>query len=257
MALKGIDVSVFQGQPNWQKVKSSGIDFAFIKASQGHSEVSNAYLFKDGSFAYNINSAPKAGISCGVYHYFTAKNEKEVMEEAKFFVDTIKPYKKNITLYAAIDVESKHLDGIGKDELTKFVLQFCDYVRKNGFTPIVYVNPNWLKTRLNGIGNELLWLALWRSKTNVPTGYKNMKVWQWGGSGVNGIKGSVDSNFGYFDIESKNENTKVGSYFQKANSTFSYRKKIAQANGIKNYIGTAAQNTELLNKLKQGKLIKP
>ncbi len=40
------------------------------------------------------------------------------------------------------------------------------------------------------------------------------------------------------------------------NSSFSYRKKIAQVNEIKNYIGTASQNTKMLNLLKQGKLIK-
>ena len=43
----------------------------------------------------------------------------------------------------------------------------------------------------------------------------------------------------------------------KANYTFAYRKKIAKANGINNYIGTSGQNTSLLYKLKKGKLIKP
>ena len=41
------------------------------------------------------------------------------------------------------------------------------------------------------------------------------------------------------------------------NSSLSYRKKIAKANGIKNYTGTASQNTKLLNLMKKGKLIKP
>lgn len=40
-------------------------------------------------------------------------------------------------------------------------------------------------------------------------------------------------------------------------SSFTYRKKIATANGINGYLGTASQNTKLLNLLKQGKLIKP
>lgn len=42
-----------------------------------------------------------------------------------------------------------------------------------------------------------------------------------------------------------------------ATSSFAYRKTIANANGIKNYMGTAKQNTTMLNLLKQGKLIKP
>ena len=40
------------------------------------------------------------------------------------------------------------------------------------------------------------------------------------------------------------------------NSSYDNRKKIAQANGIKNYTGTASQNTALLNKLKKGTLKK-
>lgn len=42
----------------------------------------------------------------------------------------------------------------------------------------------------------------------------------------------------------------------KINSSFENRKKIATKNGIKNYKGTAAQNTKMLNLLKQGKLKK-
>ena len=43
----------------------------------------------------------------------------------------------------------------------------------------------------------------------------------------------------------------------KVDSAYSYRKKIATANGVKLYVGTAKQNTQLLSLLKQGKLIKP
>lgn len=42
----------------------------------------------------------------------------------------------------------------------------------------------------------------------------------------------------------------------KVDSSFAYRKKLAAANGIKNYEGTASQNTKLLNLLKKGELIK-
>lgn len=265
MALKGIDVSTFQGRPNWKKVKLDGVDFAMIKATQGRSETSNMYLFTDSKFAYNIKAASDEGIQCGTYHYFTAKTSAEVKKEAQCFIKAMHPYKKYISLYAAVDVESKHLKGLSKNELTGLVLQFCDYVRAAGYTPIVYTNPDWLRNRLNGIGDELLWLALWRDKHSTPTGYKNMVMWQWGGESVNGIVGKVDSDFGYFDLPSK--------YFPKINyigtsivdalsvinapTSFAYRRKIAIANGISGYIGTAAQNTKLLNLLKQGKLIKP
>lgn len=58
-----------------------------------------------------------------------------------------------------------------------------------------------------------------------------------------------------------NKNYKGGSIVDglnqiKVNSSYSYRSKLATKNGIKNYTGTPAQNTEMLNLLKQGKLIK-
>lgn len=43
----------------------------------------------------------------------------------------------------------------------------------------------------------------------------------------------------------------------KIDSSFTYRKKIATANGVKNYLGTSKQNTQLLNLLKKGKCVKP
>ena len=76
-----------------------------------------------------------------------------------------------------------------------------------------------------------------------------------------------------YDAEPKATKPVVVSYFNKysgktnsivtalnsigATSTYAYRSKIAKANNIKLYVGTAAQNTKMLNLLKQGKLIKP
>lgn len=195
---KGIDVSTYQGYPDWSRVKSSGVDFAIIKAGQGRAESSNSYLFQDSKFSYNITNATAVGIPCGVYYYFTAQNDQEAKREAQHFVSIINPYKHLITLYAAIDVESIHLKGLLKHELSRLVEVFCVEVEKAGYKPIVYTNPDWLRNRLDGISNRPLWLALWRNKNNVPSGYGDMKIWQWGESTVSGIINNVDSNFGYF-----------------------------------------------------------
>ena len=45
--MKGIDVSTYQGYPDWKKVKEDGVDFAILKASQGRAESSESYLFRD------------------------------------------------------------------------------------------------------------------------------------------------------------------------------------------------------------------
>lgn len=200
--MRGIDVSTFQGYPDWSKVKASGIDFAIIKATQGRAESSNSYMFTDGKFVYNITNATKAGVPCGVYHYLTARTPVEVKAEAEYYLGVIEPYRSMISLYVAVDVESYHITnaGLSKQTVTDLVVLFCDMIRSAGYVPIVYTNPDWLKTKLNGIGSNKLWLALWRDKSNVPSGYGDMKIWQWGGEAVPGIAGTVDSNFGYFEI---------------------------------------------------------
>lgn len=204
-SLNGVDVSVYQGNIDWNKVKADGIDFAIIKATQGRAVNSNAYLFTDRQFANNITNAHKAGIRCGVYHYLTAKTVKEAQVEAEHFLATIKPYRDKVTLYAAVDVEEKKYLPSNKTLLTQIVDAFCSYVKADGYKPIVYTNPDFINYWLNDISQWDLWLALWNgNKEKVPTSYRNMKIWQWSNSiRVNGINGSVDGNVGYFDVDTK------------------------------------------------------
>lgn len=194
---RGIDVSVFQSGINWDKVKADGIGFAMIKATQGTSEQNPALrLFTDTCFVRNITGAVKAGLDVGVYHYLTAQTVAEAYEEADYYLSVIAPYRSSVSLYAAVDVESKYLPE-NRELLTKIINTFCDRVAAAEYTPMVYTNPNWLKHRLGNLHRLPLWLALWRDKTNVPTAndYPNIKIWQWGAEQVDGIGGNVDANF--------------------------------------------------------------
>lgn len=194
---RGIDVSTYQGDINWAQVKADGIDFAMIKATQGRS-VTGAYRgFTDRYFVQNITGAHRWGIRCGVYHYLTAQTVPEAMEEAELFLSVIEPYRSIISLYAAVDVEEDKYLPKDKTLLTQIVYAFCSRVQAAGYDPIIYTNPNYLKFRLNDVSKYPLWLALWRSKTNVPTvkQYPAMRMWQWGSEAVDGIKGKVDANF--------------------------------------------------------------
>ncbi|MBQ7786165.1 MAG: S-layer homology domain-containing protein [Clostridia bacterium] len=194
---RGIDVSVFQGGIEWDKVKADGIEFAMIKATQGRSEQNAAFrLFTDSCFIRNITGARAAGVRIGVYHYLTAETVPEAMEEASYFLSVIAPYRGNVGLYAAVDVESRYLPQ-DKQLLTQIVHTFCARVQAEGYTPMIYTNPTWLRTRLGDIGMWPLWLALWRNKANVPSAedYPNIRIWQWGAENVDGIAGDVDADF--------------------------------------------------------------
>lgn len=200
MALRGIDVSTYQGNINWSAVKASGIDFAIVKATQGRAVNSNSYLFTDRQFAANVTGAHDVGLKVGVYHYLTAKTVKKAQTEAAHFCETIAPYKPRIELWAAVDVEEDKYLPRNKKLLSDIVEAFCAYVAAEGYRPMVYTNPNYLTWRLDKIPPHDLWLALWRDKTRTPTDYDNMQIWQYGVEAVKGINGNVDANYGYFEV---------------------------------------------------------
>lgn len=202
---RGIDVSTYQGDINWAQVKADGIDFAFIKATQGRS-VSNASLrnFEDSKFAQNIVNANRWGIRIGVYHYLTAWNVTEAMREAEYFLSVIAPYRSIIDLWAAVDVEDSRSPK-DKTLMAQIVNTFCSRVEAEGYRPMVYTNPDWLTNKLGNVSHWDLWLALWRNKANVPTAdkYPNLRVWQWGTEAVDGIAGKPDANYMISDVEVK------------------------------------------------------
>lgn len=223
MATKGIDVSYSQGSINWSAVKTSGIDFAMIKATQGRAVSSNSYLFTDRQFANNITNAHNVGIKCGVYHYLTAKTVKEAQTEAEHFCRTIEPYKPQIGLWAAVDVEEKRYLPKNKTLLTEIVNAFTAYVAAEGWKPMIYTNRDFFQSYLNytSLSCRTIWRAHWRSTgylthdsvdpDSAPTDYaENMPIWQFGIGKVGSVKGinaAIDLDFGFFDIATPNITT--------------------------------------------------
>lgn len=95
--LKGIDISEFNGFIDFEKVKEE-VDFVIIRATFGRFGV-------DKMFKRNVEQCVKFKIPFGFYYYSYAINEEQGIEEAKFFVETIKDYIKEATFPAFIDME--------------------------------------------------------------------------------------------------------------------------------------------------------
>ena len=194
---RGIDVSTYQGDIGWAKVKADGVDFAMIKATQGWSVSGNLHNFTDSKFMQNIVGANRYGIRVGVYHYLTAQTVSEAMQEAEYFLSVIAPYQSIIDLYAAVDVEDHTYLPQDKTQLTQIVFAFCSRVEAAGYDPMIYTNLDWMKNRLNDISAYPLWLALWRNKANAPSldKYPSLRIWQWGTEQVDGVSGKPDADF--------------------------------------------------------------
>lgn len=78
----GIDVSVYQGDIDFEQVKSSGIEVVYIRAGYGFSVT-------DPKFEENYTNATKAGLKCGAYYFVTARNTEQAYLQATRFAELI------------------------------------------------------------------------------------------------------------------------------------------------------------------------
>lgn len=194
--IKGIDVSYAQGTIDWAAVKDAGIKFAMIRASRGDIS-STRPMAEDRTFRYNIENATANGIDVGVYHYLYASTVKEAVQEAKFFIEAIKPY--DITYPVVLDVEEQYQADLGKKKLTKICKAFLDEIKKAGYYGMIYANKSWLTNHLDmdELEGTEVWLAQWNT---VPTYKGEFGMWQYSSKGiVSGIDGYVDLNLSYKD----------------------------------------------------------
>ncbi|MVB11836.1 Glycosyl hydrolases family 25 [Caprobacter fermentans] len=196
MQLKGIDISHWQGNPDFQRVKAAGIHYVIIKATEGVDYV-------DPCFHANSKAALAAGLPIGAYHFLRAG---DVNAQARDFLAAIKPY--HLTWPAAVDVESDELVAMGEDRLTDMVLDFCAQVKAAGYQPMVYSNRNWYyfakyidADRIRAAGIPI-WLAWYSNATPESTDRSQLgDVWQYASDGeVDGIIGKVDMNVSYQDF---------------------------------------------------------
>ena len=154
----GIDVSSFNGNVEWDKVKEQGIDFAMIRSTVGwYDEVvdkDEEYDFQfDKQFLNNIKGASESNLSFGIYHFCLAKTPEEAKLEAKYVLTAIneygKDYKENMTLPIAYDIEGTALEELGMKKVTEIAIAFCTEIYNAGYTPIIYSNRNFYMNYLD------------------------------------------------------------------------------------------------------------
>ncbi len=196
----GVDVSEYQGDIDWQQVKSAGIDFAMIRV--GYRSYGGGVITLDERFADNLKGANEAGIKTGVYFFSQAISTDEAIEEADAVLDAIAPY--DITYPVVYDWEIIYDDSARTDSMTVEMLadcciSFCERVRSAGYTPMIYQNKgtSMFKLDLPRLTDYDFWLAEYNDE---PSYYYEYKMWQYASDGtVPGISGEVDMNLCFKD----------------------------------------------------------
>lgn len=193
MDLKGIDVSKWNGNINWDKVKSAGINFAIVREGYGERDPRQV----DKKFKDNINGAKSAGIHTSVYHYSYADSVEDAVNEAHFCLENISGLVLEYPII--VDIEDKEQLKLNNRQRTDIVKAFCSEIEKHGYYAMFYCNLNWLNNYL--YKDELLpkydlWLAQW----NIDKPSCTRGIWQYSSTGkIDGISGNVDLNVSYKD----------------------------------------------------------
>ena len=205
LALKGIDVSEWNGLINWEFVKRSGVEFAMIRIGyRGYGTEGN--FMEDSYFRINMEGAKNAGLKVGVYFFTQAVNREEAIEEANWVINTLKQsgYAYQLDYPIAIDTEksgapnnSGRADNLDVATRTTVCRAFCETIQQNGYTPMIYASRNWFYENLNM--NELNQFDIWLAQYNNVADYTgHYEIWQYTSQGtILGVGGYVDFNIGY------------------------------------------------------------
>ena len=191
----GIDVSKWQGDIDFSKLKNAGVEFIIIRV--GSSNGINGENFVDSKFVQNIENANSVGIPVGVYFYSYANSVDRAVSDAKWIIEQIKDYK--VDLPIAFDWEN--WGSFNKYELSFFGLtnmakKFMDTVKSSGYDAMLYSSKTYLENIWMNVDYPV-WLAHYTKNTNYTGDYT---YWQLCSNGsVDGIDGDVDIDIRYID----------------------------------------------------------
>lgn len=189
---KGIDISLWQKNIDFNAVKASGIDFVIINAGYGHS-ISQ----KDPYFEQNYSRAKAAGLKVGAYWYSYADSANDAKLEADTCLTTIAGKQFDYPIY--FDLEEKSQFKRGSAFCSGLVRAFCSEIESHGYYAGLYISRSPLQNYISPdvASRYALWIAEYNPRLNYSGNYG---IWQYSSNGsIAGISGNVDLDYSYID----------------------------------------------------------
>lgn len=206
--IKGIDVSSFQGKPDWTKVKNSGIKFAILRIHQKSGI--------DTSFEHNYKGCKSNGILIGGYKYSYALTPAQAIDEAEDVLSVLGG--RGLDFPVFYDLEWSQQRSLGKQAIENIAVAFLTRIKKAGYKVGIYCNLDWYNNVLTDALKQYdCWIARYPASDNGSVQERlrpNVGVgWQYSSKGkVSGISGNVDMDVFYKDYRDsdKKGETKMG-----------------------------------------------
>ena len=182
----GVDVSYYQGNVDWARVRASGVAFAYVRVSDGEA-------FKDPKFARNWSGTQAAGVIRGAYQFF--RPAQDAAAQADILIHAIGAYTPG-DLPPVLDVEAT--GGLSAKTIATRIKTWSDRVTAAlGVQPIIYTGKYFWRDQVGGskaFDAAPLWIAQYTSKCpDLPSPWTRWAIWQSSAKGrVDGISGNVD-----------------------------------------------------------------
>ena len=184
----GIDVSAWQGQIDFNKVKADGAEFVIIRMAYNSEDDKEIYL--DKYFEQNYENAKKAGLKVGVYVYTNASTTEDAIKQAKFIRKHLK--KRKLDFPIAYDFENWsgfNSLKMNTHDLLERVNEYKSILEKDGYDVMIY-GSKWYLENVWLDNDYTTWMAHYTDQTDYSKPYK---LWQHASDGIiDGIEGYVD-----------------------------------------------------------------
>ena len=201
MEIKGIDVSSWQGKPDWAKVSNSGIKFAILRIHQKSGT--------DASFEHNYKGCKSNGILIGGYKYSYALTPAQAIDEAENLISVLGG--RGLDFPVFYDLEWSQQRSLGKQAIENIAVAFLTRIKKAGYKVGIYCNLDWYNNVLTDALKQYdCWIARYPASDNGSVQERlrpNAGVgWQYSSKGkVPGISGNVDMDVFYKDYRDSNQ----------------------------------------------------
>ncbi|OXZ29169.1 hypothetical protein B9N49_00675 [Finegoldia magna] len=229
--LVGVDVSKYNGYPDWKKAKADGVQFAILRLGSGYG---GGYV--DKTFEYNYRECKKAGIGVGVY----IASYLNISAEIDMTLKALKGKQLEYPIY--FDIEDFSLSGRSytNTQLTNYTVRYCSEVERAGYYVGIYSNKAFLDSRLywERIKKYDIWIAHWNKNVNYNGKYgmhQYTNQGQWRGIESTG-EGGVDTNWCFVDYPNLMKKLGINGY----------KKQKAEVKGL-----SKMEEEKLLDEIKQ------
>lgn len=201
----GIDVSKWNGEIDWKKVKEAGVEFAIIRC--GYRGSKTGVLVEDPYFRRNLKGAKAAGVDVGIYFFTQAINENEAVEEASTVLTLLDGEQIDYPIFIDTEGSGGRADSLDVETRTSVCTTFMRTIESagKGYKAGVYASRNWFykKVRDSEFTPYVIWVAEYNDSPKYVGKYG---MWQYTSSGsVDGISGRVDFDQSYLVKESGTE----------------------------------------------------